>query len=158
MKPRPIVAMAAMVFAGCASSTWQQAQHSDGLIDFVLGGSKAEMPVAVEKVSGGGGSVASAHVRAYKSGVFVSGMVRRRSIGDPPAGSHIDVIVLDAKRRRVAATAVNYLPHEIPHGKRGAIPQSHFTARLVALPPADGIVQVLFHGTPKSKCSCSDES
>ena len=123
-------------------------QHSDGLIDFVLGGDRAELPVAVEKVSGGGGFIISAHVRAYGNNVFVSGLVG----GDPVRGAHIDVLVLNAQGKVVEGVAENYLPRDIPHGQRGGFAQSRYTARLAARPANDSTVKVIFHGVPKSKC------
>ena len=78
--------------------------------------------------------------------------MRRQSLADPPPWSHVDVIVLDSRKRVVETTTVNYLPRDIPHGQRGTFPQSHFTARLAVLPAAGSTVKVVFHGALKSEC------
>jgi hypothetical protein len=142
----------AWAFTACTSPAWQRMQHADGLLDFVFGSDRAELQVAVEKVSGGGGSITSAHVRAYGDKVFVSGLVGRQSPGSPPPGAHVDVIVLDAQGKVVEGIAETYLPRDIPHGQRSGFAQSRYTARLAARPGNDSTVKVVFHGVPKSKC------
>lgn len=149
---RLVLLSVVLASTACTSPAWLRLQHSDGLFDFVLGGERAEVPVAVEKISGGGGSIISAHVRAYGKDIFVSGLVGRLSLGDPPPGAHVDVIVLNAQGKVIEGVAENYLPRDIPHGQRGGFAQSHYTARLAARPAADSTVKVAFHGVSKSKC------
>ena len=152
----PIRVCLPAVFAGllasCSSPTAQRAQRADGLLDF-LAGNPGETNVPVELVSGGGGRITTGQVRAYDKRVFVTGLVERQSVGNPPAGSHVDVLVLDARRKVVERVTVRYSPRDIPHGQRGRFPQSHYTARLTALPPPGSTVEVRFHGLPESRCA-----
>ena len=121
------------------------------MLDF-LAGNPGETGIPVVKVSGGGGRIASSQVRVYRQGVFVSGWVERSSLGNPPPWSHVDVLVLDARRRVIEAQLTNYLPRSIPHGLRGSFPRSRFTVRLQAQPPRGSSVKVIFHAQPKSVC------
>lgn len=114
--------------------------------------------VPVEKVSGGGGRIASAHVRANGKNVYVSGLVRRQSVGNPPPWAHVDVVVFDAQQKIAEGVAVNYMPRDIPHGQRGGFAQSHYTARLAALPAASSTVKVVFHSAHRSECKFRDKS
>jgi hypothetical protein len=106
----------------------------------------------VEKVSGGGGKIACAHVRASGGKVYVSGLVKRQSAASPPPWAHVDVIVLGRNRQVVEGIAVNYMPGDIPHGLHGQFPQSHYTARLTAPPAAGSTIKVVIHSAHKSKC------
>lgn len=141
-----------LVFTACTSPTWQRAQRADGLIDFMLDGEHAELPVRVERVSSGDGTVASVHVRSHGSGALVFGLVRRHLYRMPPPGSHVDVIVLDAQGHVVQGTAVEYLPRQIPYERPTSRPQSRYSARLASRPSIGSSVKVVFHGVPKSKC------
>ena len=138
--------------AGCASPSAQRAQRADGLLDF-LAGNPGETNVPVEIVSGSGGRITTGQVRAYGKRVFVTGLVERQSVGNPPPGSHVDVLVRDARRKVIERLTVRYLPHDIPHGQRGGFPQSRYTVRLAALPPPGSTVEVRFHGLLESKCA-----
>lgn len=122
------------------------------LPDF-LAGNPGETNVPVEIVSGGGGRIAAGKVRTCGKRVYVTGLVQRQSAGNPPPGSHVDVVVLDGRRKVIERVTVRSLPRDIPHGKRGGFPQSHYTARLTALPPPGSTVKVIFHGLPESKCA-----
>ena len=127
------------------------------MLDF-LAGNPGETDIPVEKVSSGGGRIATAQVRAYRTGVFVSGRVERQSVGNPPPWSHVDVLVLNRRGKVIESATVNYLPRDIPHGQRGGFPQSHFTARLKALPPAGATVKVAFQAASRADCHLPHES
>jgi hypothetical protein len=150
------VLLATLALAGCASPAWKRMANTDGLLDFLIGGGEVAETL-IERVSGDGGMVATAHLRAYGKNVFVSGLVRRQ-FSDPPPWSHVDVIVLDSRQRVVETTSTTYLPRDIPHGQRGAFPQSHYTARLAALPAAGSTVKVVFHGAHRSECEFAERS
>ena len=130
--------------------------NADGLLDLFAG--EDLMTTQIERVSGGGGQIATAHLRAYGKNVFVSGLVRRQSLGDPPPCSHVDVIVLDSRKRIVETTSTTYLPRDIPHGQRSGFPQAHYTARLAALPAAGSTIQVVFHSAHRNDCEVARKS
>ena len=46
----------------------------------------------------------------------------------------------------------------IPHGQRSGFPQSHYTARLTALPTAGSAIQVVFHGAHRDDCELARKS
>ena len=151
------ILIAALAMTGCASPTWKRVANADGLLDLFIGGEDITA-TPIERVSGGGGQVASAHLGAYGTNVFISGLVRRQSLGDPPPWSHVDVIVLDSQQRVVETTSTTYLPRDIPHGQRSGFPQSHYAARLAALPAAGSTVKVVFHSAHRSECEFARRS
>ncbi|MFO1486379.1 MAG: hypothetical protein U1F71_23655 [Verrucomicrobiaceae bacterium] len=142
----------ALVCTACTSPTWRQAQRSDGLIGFVLGAERMELPVTVEKVSSVDGTIVSAHVHSIGSGAVVFGSVQRHALQNPPLGSHVDVIVLDARGKAVERHAVEYLPRDLPSGQRTCFLQSRYTVRLASRPPPESSVKIIFHGAPRSGC------
>lgn len=141
-----------LVCSSCTTTVWQQAQRSDGLIDFVLGGARRELPVTVEKVSDEGGTIISAHVRSSGTGTMVFGLVGRHSLFNPPTGSHVDVVVLNARGEAIEGTAVDYLPRELPSGRRTGFSYSRYSVSLASKPPPGASVKIVFHGAPKSGC------
>ncbi|MBL9184056.1 MAG: hypothetical protein JNN17_18075 [Verrucomicrobiaceae bacterium] len=141
-----------LVCSSCTTTVWQHAQRSDGLIDFVLGGARRELPVTVEKVSDEGGTIVSAHVRSSVTGTMVFGLVGRHSLFNPPAGSHVDVVVLNARGEAIEGTAVDYLPRELPSGRRIGFSYSRYSVSLASKPPSGSSVKIVFHGAPKSAC------
>ena len=147
---RALLLCIALAFTACASPTWTRMANT-GLLDFLIGGDDV-IATPIERVSGGGGEVATAQLRAYGKNVFVSGLVRRQSPGGPPSWAHVDVIVLDSRKRVVETTSTTYLPRDIPHGQRSGFPQSHYTARLTTLPAAGSTIQVVFHSAHRSDC------
>lgn len=145
-----------LALTGCASPTWKRMASADGLLDIFAGEDLTATPI--ERISGGGGQITTAHLRAYGKNVFVSGLVGRQSLGDPPPWSHVDVIVLDSRKRIVETTSTTYLPRDIPHGQRSGFPQSHYTARLAALPAAGSTIQVVFHSAHRDECEVARKS
>jgi hypothetical protein len=141
-----------LVCSSCATNVWQQAQRSDGLIDFALGGARRELPVSVEKVSDEGGTIVSAHVRSSGTGTMVFGLVGRHSLFNPPAGSHVDVVLLNSRGEAIEGSAVDYLPRELPSGRRIGFSYSRYFVSLASKPPPGSSVKVVFHGAPKSAC------
>lgn len=149
-----IVAMSATIPTACSSSVMQKAQRSDGLLDFLaaLAGQSVEDALPVEKGSDAYGRIATAHVRREPDGFLVNGLVRKTSLVDPPPGAHVDVLLLDARRRVIERVATRYLPRDIPSGRRGALPQSHYAIRLrTARPPQGAIVRVVFDSKPDTE-------
>ncbi len=140
----------ALLLGGCSSPAWKRAEQATGLFDFVSGSSdEAGIPV---RTDAGNRCIVRAQVRTGGGQSYVTGFVERVSVIDPPMGSHVDISVIDQRGRTVEAVADNYLPREIPHGRRGAAPRSHFTTRLRALPPAGATVRVSFHGESRAVC------
>ena len=148
---------------GCSSGIIRKAQRTDGFLDFVaaLGGSSVEDALPVERVSNSQGQIATAHVRAFVDGFYVSGLVRKQSLVDPPPWSRVDVILLDAKQNVVESVTTRYMPRDIPTRLRGGFPQSQYIARLNTLkPPAGSTVRVVFDSKPEPQCdseSCQVE-
>jgi hypothetical protein len=138
--------------AGCASPLAQRAQRADGLLGFIFDYPGPDL-VPVERVSKAGGEIATAHAVADGSQLRVSGLVRKGGMHDPPYGSHIDVLLLSARGKVIASTATDYFPRPIPRQhSRGGMGNSHYVARLPAIPPPGSTVQVIFHGAKQSDC------
>ena len=151
-----IVAISATTLPACSSTFAQKAQRTDGLFDFIaaLAGESVEDALPVERVSNYSGQIATAHVRAGPNGLFVSGLVGKSSLNGPPRGSHVDVLLLDARQRVLESVTTRYQPRDIPTGIRGSFPHSRYTARLRTLhPPAGSTVRVVFDGRPESACA-----
>ena len=148
----------ALPFAGCSSSIARRARDSDGLVEFLLDKPGNNPPVAVEKISSGGGEITSAHIKSYGGKVYVTGVVRRRISGSLPPGAHVDVIVVDKSKRIVEGVAVNYLPRDIPYGSRVLTPRSQYMVRLGSMPASDSTVKVILHVSSISGCEYSEKS
>lgn len=142
-----------LLFTGCGSPHLPWSRRSDGLIDFVLGGERAELPVRVETSSDGGGSIVSVHVRSSGTGAIVFGRVERQPYLNPPPESHVDVMVLGAQGNMVECIAVEYLPRTIPESQHTCLPHSRYIASLASKPPPGSLVKIVFHGEPKSRCA-----
>ena len=137
-------AVAALLLTGCSSQLASRAQHSDGLLDFVVGDSSKAITIA----PGDSDRITATRLRACGGRFYVSGVVRRAPLREPPRGSHIDVLVLDAKRRVLASVPVDYSPRRFSPARRGQSGQSRFTARLEKLPPRDATIELVFHDAP----------
>ena len=143
---------AAFLIAGCASPLARRAQNSDGLLGFVFGSPGPDI-VPVERVSKAGGEIATAHAVADGRGLRVSGLVRKAGMHQPPRGSHIDVLVLDARQKMTAAVAIDYFPRPIPRQhSRGGMGNAHYAVPLPFIPHPGSTVRVVFHGTSKAQC------
>lgn len=156
-----LTALMAFSLPACSSTLVQKAQRTDGLFDFIaaLSGESVEDALPVERVSNYSGQITTAHVRASQDGFFVSGLVGKSSLNGPPPGSHVDVLLLDAKQRVLESVTTRYQPRDIPTGIRGGFPHSRYTARLRTLhPPAGSTVRVVFDGRPESACAFYRES
>ena len=73
-------------------------------------------------------------------------------------GSHVDVLVVDANGKTIAAVATDYLPRHIPRRIRGSRGTSHYVTRLPSVPPPSSSVRVIFHGTKRSNCAIAHAS
>lgn len=144
--------------AGCSSTLTQRAQNADGMLGFIFGSPGPDV-VPVERISKAGGEIATAHAVADGPGLRVSGLVRKAGLHQPSRGSHIDVLVIDARGATTAAVATDYFPRPIPRQhSRGSMGNSHYAVRLPSLPPAGSTVRVIFHGTSKAECHVHRES
>lgn len=140
--------------AGCSSPVAQRAQRADGLLGFVFD-SPGRNIVPVERFSTNGGTVVTAHATASETQLRVSGIVRRGS-AEPPPGSHIDVLVLDARGHITATAATEFLPHPPPHpSSRYGPGNAHYSARFPLIPANGSTVRVVFHGISKRQCAFS---
>lgn len=145
----------AVSLPACSWTIVQQAQRTDGLFEFIaaLAGESIEDALPVERVSNYSGQIITAHVRASPHGFFVSGLVGKSSLNDPPPDAHVDVILLDAKQHVLQRVTTRYKPHDIPTRVHGGFPQSHYTARLRTLnPPPGSTVRVVFDNGCGTAC------
>jgi hypothetical protein len=143
----------AIALSGCAN--WKQVAHADGPLDLAMAlVGKAKPDVApIERISHGGGAIATARAVAYDGGVLVRGSVRKASFGwGTTSYSHVDVVVLDAKRRVLGGIATKYFPSEIPNTSRGEEGRSRFSVRLSRALPPGATIQVVFHNSPVRQC------
>lgn len=138
-----ILAACGLGLCGCSTAIVQRAENSDGLLEYLFDAPRAELAIAIERVSAVGGTIETAHVRVYGRDAFVSGLVGR---GPHRAalGAHIDVEVIAASGKIAQALSVNFLPSPIPSGRRG-LSYSRYAARLQAIPPFGSSVRVTFH-------------
>lgn len=145
----------ALITSYCASPLAQRAQRADGLLGFIFDYPGPDI-VPVERVSRAGGEIATAHAVPEGQQLRVSGLVRKRGLHDPPYGSHVDILVLDARWKVLASTAADYSPRHFPRRIRGnmgtSLGTSFYMARLPSIPPAGSTVRVVFHGSSKAKC------
>ena len=154
--PRFLAITMAFSLPACSSTVVQKAQRTDGLFDFIaaLAGESVEDALPVERVSNYSGQITTAHVRNSRDGFFVSGLVGKSSLNDPPPGSHVDVLLLDAKQRVLESVTTRYQPRDIPSRIRGGFPHSRYIARLRTLhPPAGSTVRVVFDSRSESACA-----
>ena len=145
------ILLATLTLAACSTPLARRAQRADGLLDF-LAGNPGEIEVPIEKVSDRRGRIETARVLASGGVAYVTGYVRRTALGDPQPAAHVDVYVLDARRRVVETKVAIYMPRAIPRGRRGRSANSHYTVSLAALPPPGATVEVRFHDSPLHAC------
>lgn len=152
----PGVGALALGTTGCSSLLATRSQNADGMLGFVFGVPGPDV-IPVERVSKSGGQIATAHAVRDGSTLQVSGLVRKAGLHQPPHGSHIDVLVVDARGTITAAITTDYSPRPIPRPhSRGRKGNSHYAARFPFVPQAGSVVRVLFHGTSKEKCKFVD--
>ena len=125
--------------AGCGPTLSRRSQRSDGLFDFVgaLAGRPRRDVVPVERFSGRAGEIVTAHAEAVGTGgTRVSGTVCNGFGYGGVYQAHIDVKVLGAGHRLVAAFTTDYSPRPIPVDYRGQPRRATFSARLPFVPAA----------------------
>ena len=140
-----------VALSGCSTSLARRARNADGLLGFIFGYPGPDI-VPVERVSRADGRIVSAHAVADGPVLRVSGLVAKAGLLPPPRGSHVDILVLDARGNVTAAVTADYLPREIPRRHRSSMGYSRYFMRLPFVPPPGSKVQVIFHGTPDARC------
>jgi hypothetical protein len=159
MKRLPVSLIgAAFAFVGCTSQLQERLQKSDGLIDCLVAGNRADLPNPVKKVSGRSGSVVTSHLRGYGDRIYVFGLVSRASIVEPGPGAHVDIKVENSRGQLVQTAAVAFIPRTIPHSLRGTQGRSSYAATLAIRPAPDATVAAVFHDIPISRCELSDNT
>lgn len=138
-----ILAACGFGFCGCSTAFVQRAENSDGLLEFLFDAPRAELAIAIERVSAVGGTIETAHVRVYGRNAFVSGLVGR-GLHRAALGAHIDIEVIAASGKIAQAQSVNFLPSPVPSGRRG-LSYSRYATRLQSIPPLGSSVRVTFH-------------
>lgn len=140
---------------GCTSEVGRKAQNSDGFIDFVgalVGRSRPDV-VPVERVSNRMVEIVTAHAEAGPGGTtYVSGVLKRGFEMGDDGDAHIDVQVLAADRRPVAAFATDFTPRPIPATYRSVVGRSYYVVRLPFVPQPGATIQVLCHRTRLADC------
>ncbi|MBS0658573.1 MAG: hypothetical protein JSR82_10060 [Verrucomicrobia bacterium] len=137
--------------AGCSTAVAQRADNSDGLLDFLFGQPGTELNLPVERISSSGGNVETAHVRVFRREAYVSGLIGRGA-HEASIGSHVDVEVINAAGKVAQSQAINFLPSQIPSGRRGNF-YSRYATRLQAIPSPGSSLRVTFHNDSKSMCA-----
>ncbi len=149
-----LVAAALLLCAGCANVR-HEARCSDGLLDFAwaLAGGPRRDVVPVERFSDHAGEIVTAHAEAAgPSSTRVSGTVRPGFDYSKTTHAHIDVKVIGADNRLIAALATDYFPRPIPRDYRGQPSRGSFSARLPLVPAAGSTIRVAFHQTRRADC------
>lgn len=105
---------------------------------------RADDDWTAQAVSNGPLMVRSVHLRAWKQGVLVSGMVARRIGYDywTDAGCRLQIDVLDARGHIVRRAFTSYLPRPVFNTYRGIPGRSMYAAYLDVRPPVGGRVRV----------------
>lgn len=146
----PLIAtMLSGLSIGCANVN-REAQHSDGLIDFVvaLAGHPRKDVVPVERFSDRAGEIITAHAEVdRRGGTYVSGMLRSGFGYEDVDDAHIEVKVIGPDRRIVAALTSEYFPNPIPNGYHGTPGRASFSVRLPFVPSVGSTIQVSFRRT-----------
>lgn len=141
--------------AGCSPTLSGEAQRSDGLLDFAgaLAGHPRRDVVPVERLSDRAGEIVTARAEAVSPReTRVSGTVRNGFGFAEVRHAHVDVKVLGAGNRLVAALATDYFPRPIPVDYRGQPRRGSFSARLPFVPAAGSTIQVAFHHASRGEC------
>jgi hypothetical protein len=141
----------AALLIGCSSSLSQRSQRADGLLGFIFDFPGPDI-LPVERVSGSGGEIITAHATADGRQLRVSGLVRKASLSEPPRGSHIDILVHNPRGKIIASVATDYFPRDFPPRIRGNPGNVHYVAHFSKIPPAGSTVQVIFHAVKKTAC------
>lgn len=147
------ICLAVFSLAGCAD--WKQVAHADGPLDMAMAlVGKAKPDVApIEKISHGGGAIATARAVAEDGNVSVRGSVGKAGPGWViTAFSHVDVIILDANRKVLSGIATKFFPSEIPNTSRGEEGRSRFSVHIARALPPGGTIQIAFHNVPAREC------
>ena len=148
------MALALAAAAGCANFGTKFAQSED-LLDFLaaLSGREENDVYPVERVSAGSGQIMTGHVRRDPRGVYVFGSIGRSFGFSPPnpANAHVDVYVLDARKRVLSGTATAFSTWEnspvIPAQRIG-----RYSISLTSTPIGASAIRVVFHPVPLSEC------
>ncbi|MBS0657780.1 MAG: hypothetical protein JSR82_05965 [Verrucomicrobia bacterium] len=151
MKALLTLAVLGLGLPGCTTAMAQRAENSDGLFDFLFARPRTELALPVERISSSGGTVETAHVNVYGREAYVTGLIGR-GFHEAAIGSHLDVEVINPRGKIAQSQVVNFLPAQIPSGRRGNS-YSRYATRLQAIPPPGSSLRVTFHNDAKSMCA-----
>lgn len=148
------LALAILCLSGCESL--KQANRAAGILDFVmiLAGSARPDIAPIEKATTGDGEIVTARAVVERGRVSVRGSVRKKFGAGWVSGaySHVDVLVLNPKRRVAEAQTTYFFPSDIPNNLRGEEGRSSYYAALKALPAPGSVIRVVFHNIPRRQC------
>lgn len=146
------IGLGAIALGACAPLQ-QRAQHTTGLIDFMLAPKSCDEPDAfpVKTYSGGSVVVANAHAIREQNSLVVQGTVGRGMGYFGGAGGHLYILGLAAEGQVLSGTAASYSPQVIPSQRR-SIGRSQFYARLRQVSPQGSSIVVAFHRGSMAAC------
>ena len=120
----------------------------------MLAAGRAQPNVApIEKGTTGAGEIATARAVAAGGGVLVRGSVKKRAGAGwvSAAYSHVDIIVLNAKREITQTQTTTFSPPDVPATMRGIEGRSHYSA-IIQRPERDSVIRIVFHNVPRREC------
>ena len=140
-------------FLSCESM--RRAEHADGILDFVmLAAGRAQPDVTlIERATTGAGEIATARAVAAGDGVLVRGSIKKRTGAGWVSAvySHVDIIVLNPKRKITQAKTTAFSPPNVPATMRGIEGRSHYSA-IIRQPAPGSTISIRFHNVPRKEC------
>jgi hypothetical protein len=125
-------------------------QRSDGLLGFIFD-YPGEDVLPVLKICQDGGQITSAHATYFEGKLEVSGIVERNGVNEPPAGSYIEILVIDPRGTIASVATTYYFLRFIPIRNRiWLFPRSHFSAILPEKPSPGSKIEVVFRSASYS--------
>jgi len=149
-----LIALVLLCLPSCA--TLKEADNADDFLDLMTIFTRTAKPevVPIERATTGDGEIATARAVLDGDHVSVRGSVRKKFGAGWVIGaySHIDVLVLDSRRRVIEAKLVHFSPEDIPNNLRGDEGRSRFYATLRAIPKSRSLIRIVFHNVPEEQC------
>lgn len=133
-------------------ATLKEADKADDLLDLAMILTHTAKPDAfpIEKASTGVGEIVTAHAVFDAGHVSVRGSVKKKFGSGWVSGaySHVNVLVLDSRRRVTESRVVRFSPVDIPNNMRGQEGRSYFSVSLRAVPAPGSLIRVVFRTIP----------
>jgi hypothetical protein len=106
----------------------------------------------IERATTVAGEIATARAVAADEGVVVRGSIKKRAGAGwvSATSSHVDIIVLNAKREIAQTQTTTFSPPEVPATMRGIDGRSRYSA-ITQRPKQDSLNRIVFHNMPRSE-------